>query len=234
MASSKSSASSSSSLIVLRVRTQIGTWRLTNVKQSDTFALLRSRVEKEHNIDIQGRNFTVTAVSTNSSGIPLIYEDSRTVGQEGLKNGDMIYIQIDETKMGVHESSTGKKQITKDGHIVAQDVASSLKSNGFRPGMLPLRSMKMQWTLNEFVALDEQFVYKVKAPEKGICQLVSLDTGAVNDFQSYLRNFDFRVMRIGFLYGKVIENAKVKVEVIYEPPQETSDISFQLLSDSRA
>eukprot|EP01036_Dinobryon_divergens_P035903 gene35903-46613_t len=123
--------------------------------------------------------------------------------------------------MGVHESSTGKKQITKDGHIVAQDVASSLKSNGFRPGMLPLRSMKMQWTLNEFVALDEQFVYKVKAPEKGICQLVSLDTGAVNDFQSYLRNFDFRVMRIGFLYGKVIENAKVKVEVIYEPPQET-------------
>ena len=69
MASSKSSASSSSSLIVLRVRTQIGTWRLTNVKQSDTFALLRSRVEKEHNIDIQGRNFTVTAVSTSKQKI---------------------------------------------------------------------------------------------------------------------------------------------------------------------
>ena len=66
MASSKSGASSSSSsLIVLRVRTQIGTWRLTNVKHSDTFALLRSRVEKEHNIDIQGHNFTVTAVSTS-------------------------------------------------------------------------------------------------------------------------------------------------------------------------
>ena len=128
----------------------------------------------------------------------MVFENYRTVGQEGLKNGDMIYIQIDDTKMGVHESSTGKKQITKDGHIVAQDVASSLKSNGFRPGMLPLRSMKMQWTLNEFVALDEQFVYKVKAPEKGICQLVSLDTGAVNAFQSYLRNFDFRVMRFRY------------------------------------
>ena len=41
-------------------------------------------------------------------------------------------------------------------------------------------------------------------------------------------------LRIGFLYGTIIENAKVKVEVIYEPPQETTDISFQLLSDSRA
>lgn len=110
----------------------------------------------------------------------------------------MIFLNIDESKMGVHEASTGKKQITKDGHIIAQDIESSLKSSGFRPGMLPLRSMKMQWTLNEFVALDEQFVYKVKAPEKGICQLVSLDKGSVNDFQSYLRNFDFRVMRLHF------------------------------------
>ena len=64
MASNKSSGSSSSNNpIVLRVRSQIGTWRLANVHLTDTFAHLRSRVEKEHNIDIQGRNFTVTAAS---------------------------------------------------------------------------------------------------------------------------------------------------------------------------
>ncbi len=62
-------------------------------------------------------------------------------------------------------------------------------------GMLPLRSMKMQWTLNEFVSLDEQFQYKIKAPEKGICKLASIDSTAIEEFQNYMRNFDFRIMR---------------------------------------
>jgi hypothetical protein len=164
----------------------------------------------------------------------LKFNDRATVHEAGLSNGDMIYLNIDETKMGVHEASSGKKLITKDGSIVAQDIQSTLKSTGFRPGMLPLRSMKMHWTLNEFIALDEQFVYKIKAPEKGICQLVSVDTGSIKDFQSYLRNFDFQVMRVGFLYGQIVDNSKLKVEVIYEPPQESTDISFQLLPDPKA
>jgi len=63
---------------------------------------------------------------------------------------------------------------------------------------------------------------------------VSVDTSSINDFQSYLRNFDFRIMRIGFLYGRIIDNKKVKAEVIYEPPQEATDISFQLLPDPKA
>ena len=53
----------------------------------------------------------------------------------------------------------------------------------------------MQWTLNEFVSLDEQFQYKIKAPEKGICKLASIDSTAVAEFQNYMRTFDFRVMR---------------------------------------
>ena len=131
------------------------------------------------------------------------FNDKATVGEAGLKNGDLIYIAIDETKMGIHESSSGKKQITKEGHIVAQDIQKSLNQSGFRPGMLPLRSMKMHWTLNEFVALDEQFVYKVKAPEKGICEIVSVDTSSINDFQSYLRNYDFQIMRLVYSFSSL-------------------------------
>ncbi len=55
-----------------------------------------------------------------------------------------------------------------------------------------------------------------------------------NSFPNWILYYSLFLLRIGFLYGKIIENAKVKVEVIYEPPQETTDISFQLLSDSGA
>ena len=55
-----------------------------------------------------------------------------------------------------------------------------------------------------------------------------------NSFPNWILCYSLFLLRIGFLYGKIIENAKVKVEVIYEPPQETTDISFQLLSDSGA
>jgi hypothetical protein len=40
-------------------------------------------------------------------------------------------------------------------------------------------------------------------------------------------------IRVGFLYGKFNEDKTVKVELIYEPPQETTDTSFTILPDSR-
>ena len=69
MSKFKSSSSSASNGIVLRVRTQIGTWRLLDVKNSDTFADLRARVEKEHKIDLEGRPFTVTAASQSNRNL---------------------------------------------------------------------------------------------------------------------------------------------------------------------
>ena len=41
--------------MILRVRTQLGTWRLTNVQGNDTMAMLRERLEKEHHSDLMGR-----------------------------------------------------------------------------------------------------------------------------------------------------------------------------------
>ncbi len=176
--------------IVLRVRTQIGTWRISDVNpNTDTFSSLISRLGKEHNIDLTNRSFTVDPAGTNSYPSAMLIRDAK------ISNGHMLYLEIDESKMGVHESSSGKKQITKDGHIVSQDIHSALKSTGFRPGMLPLRSMKMQWTLNEFIALDEQFEFKIKAQEKSNCKLLSIDAASIKDFQNYMRNFDFQVMR---------------------------------------
>lgn len=175
--------------IVLRVRSQIGTWRLTDVNVSDTFEMLMIRLEQEHKVVLKGKSFSIDPSGTN------YFSNTMTVREAKIPNGHMLYLAIDVDKIGVHEASNGKKQITKDGHIVSQDISYALKSTGFRPGMLPLRSMKMQWTLNEFIALDEQFEFKIKAQEKSICKLCSINSSSIQDFQNYMRNFDFRVMR---------------------------------------
>jgi len=58
----------------------------------------------------------------------------------GLRNGDMIYVSIDEHKTGVHEAAQASgKCITKDGNIIAREYSQVVEKNGFRPGMMPLR-----------------------------------------------------------------------------------------------
>jgi nuclear protein localization family protein 4 len=175
--------------IVIRVRTKVGTWRVADVALSDTFADLRKRIEEEHHADLQGEAFTSDPAGTQT------FSDNMTVGQAKLTNGHMIYAMVDESKVGAHEKTTRQKTIRKDGTIVNQDISTVFNSSGFRPGMLPLRNMKMHWTLNEFISLDEQFQYKIKSPDTGMCKLVSVDKASVENFQNYMRHFDFRVMR---------------------------------------
>ncbi len=216
------------SKIVIRIRTQIGTWRLSDVSLSDTVDRLRQRLSAEHKVDMEDRNFFFDAKCTDP--LPC----GATVSELRLQNGHMLYTTVDAEKTGIHEASATGKKITKEGNIVAQDIESVFNSKGFRPGMQPLSSMKKHWTLGEYVALDEQFEYNLKAEKEFHFEIVSVDKSAINSFQMYVRNFDFRIMRVGYLYGRVLEDKTVKVECIYEPPQDTTDTSFTLLSDPKA
>jgi hypothetical protein len=107
----------------------------------------------------------------------------------------MIYIQVDEEISGIHESSQTGRFITKDGNIVAQSYDESANKVGFRPGMMALRDIKKQWTLREFESLDSQFVYKIKKAESPVCKIVSLDQSSLDNFQLYMRNFNFQRVR---------------------------------------
>merc|ERR1712226_1749884 len=119
----------------------------------------------------------------------------------------------------------GKRSIGKDGTI--QMVHNTENKNGFRQGMMALRDMKMSWTLNDFIALDSQYEFKIQRQEEAICKGVSLDTSSVADFQNYMRRFNFARQRCGYLYGTFLNDDdsknKVKVEAIYEPPQDVDE-----------
>ena len=187
---------------------------------------LRQRLEMENRTDLEGRPFTSDPGGTQ----PLA--DYLTVGVAKLVNGAMIYAMVDEAKT-VFRDVAVSKVITKDGSIVQQESVDD--GRGFRRGMPALRDMKMQWTMNEFVAMDEQFVYKFKKPDKAFCTMASLEKSAIEDFQNYMMSYDYRKMRVGYLYGTFCEDDNsVKVECIYEPPQETTDVGFALLGDPMA
>jgi hypothetical protein len=48
------------------------------------------------------------------------------------------------------------KKIAADGTIVNKSHEEVAKERGFRPGLMSLRSMRMKWTLTDFLALDAQ------------------------------------------------------------------------------
>ncbi len=213
----------------LRVRTQVGLWRLQDVNGDDTIESLMKRIESEYHTDLSNRCLYKDELYTRK------LNDELTIDDLNLKHGDLIYLNVDENKTNVTSKSTGGKTITKDGNIIAKEFTDVARDTGFRPGMLPLRSMKMHWTLNEFVELDDQFTFnfeKMKERRQGHCTNAKCPTDVFTDFTNYVYNFNFERTRIGLIYGKFGEKNDVKMECIYEPPQDTTDTSFELLEDS--
>ena len=80
-------------------------------------------------------------------------------------------------------------------------------------GMMALKSLKLQWTLNDFVSLDEQFVYKIKSCDASFCSKVTMDEACINNFIRFMQVYDFKRTRMGYLYGNFGEDNSVNVEV---------------------
>lgn len=216
--------------LILRIRTQLGTWRLKDVNPNDTFAIIRARIEREHTTDLTGRPITSDIEGNHP------FPETMTIAGAGLVNGSMIFVLVDETKTGVHEAAqSSAKRIAKDGSIVAQDYSSLSNSQGFRPGMMSLRSIKKQWTLSQFIQLDEQFVFRLTATKPAYCKLASTDSKSMEEFSAFARSLDFRRMRVGYLYGTFNEATfSTNVDFIYEPPQDCTDRTFTILEDPAA
>lgn len=100
--------------MIIRVRTQLGTWKVRDVNAEDTIGDLKDRVSKEHKTDLQGREFT------SQPGGSIVIPQHLTISQAGLGNGDQLYLQVDEERTGVHEEGTTGKVINKEGNIVAK------------------------------------------------------------------------------------------------------------------
>jgi len=162
--------------MLLRVRSKVGTWRVEGVGPELTVAALRSRVLAEHGVTPHpSQVFSLDPAGARVMG------DEQTVGMLGLQNGDMVHLAIREEDCA-HEAG---KKIAADGSIVNKTHLEASRERGFRPGMMSLRSMKMHWTLTDFVELDAQFEYKIKAQknEDPWCTKAIMEPACGDDFQ---------------------------------------------------
>jgi len=241
--------------MIIRVRSNVGVWRVEGLDQATSTGetiLVEIAKTRPHVSYEKPLSRDPACQQPLDLGMSLM--------SQSLKHGSMIHCRVDPSTCatadaplstaGENESGTGvpqdisnmKRIIDKDGQIKlvpSNEIRSSTDDRGFRRGMMPLRDIKMAWTLNEFVAMDSQFEFKIKRQEQAVCSQVSLDSPSIQNFQSYLQRFQFARKRFAFLYGRYEASddsgaKKTIVEAIYEPPQEPdSDAAegFEQLED---
>mmetsp|Transcript_12717 Transcript_12717/g.26720 ORF Transcript_12717/g.26720 Transcript_12717/m.26720 type:complete len:446 (-) Transcript_12717:155-1492(-) len=217
--------------ILVRVRSQLGMWRVSNVDPHDACGVLMKRIDVEHNVPVHQQQLSTDPAGSN------VIDPSMPLAKVGVsRSGDMLYLKIDSTASALvngPEMPTGKK-IAADGSIVTMTFEESTADAGFRPGMPRLRDLKNNWTLTDFLEMDDKFVYKIKKQDEAMCTSVTMDHASAGAFTQYLSSFGWRQQRVGYLYGTFEEDNSVLVHAVYEPPQECTAESFELLEDPRA
>ncbi len=236
--------------MLLRIRSNVGVWRVDGLDDmTSTISDIMARVTTTRPHVVYEKPLSFDPPCNQ----PL--DTSKTLSEQGLKHGAMIHCRVDastcvdvsakqaaqddENPEAVEQKQSStcmRRVIDKDGSIklVHSDAPIVAEDRGFRSGMLPLRDIKKHWTLNEFVAMDEQYIFKMKRQPEAFSNGVTLDSPSVGDFQAYLRRFNFSRSRCGYLYGKFLEDNTAQVEAIYEPPQEADPEAaegFVLLED---
>ncbi|KAF0690137.1 Aste57867_18462 [Aphanomyces stellatus] len=211
--------------MLLRLRSKAGTWRVPDLSSASTILDVKKWVEHEHAITVDRQQ--ISRDPKGGASLP----NSTTLKSLQVGHGDMLFLDFDGEAI-----STGgavHRKINADGSLTHATYDTRLEKTGFRPGMKALRDMKMHWTLGEFMEMDSEFEFKIKAQKKAHCDAVRLDSASCNGFQSYLRQFAFQQCRCGWLYGTVSEGT-VTVECIYEPPQEGNLYGFEVHDDPYA
>lgn len=221
--------------MILRVRTNLGQWRVELDEVSCTVADIRTQIAATRPFLQYTKDLSLDPACTQTLNDP-----NASISSLGLKHGSMIYCQVDEStaavvsnaenkdpenssttpiaavmeKISSATNTTGnskyfKRIIQSDGTIqlVHDPNHATSSDNAFRKGMMPLRDIKMAWTLAEFNAMDNQFTFRISAQKERWVgsEGVSIEQSEADSFQSYLRQFAFQRQRFGYLYGKFVD-----------------------------
>ena len=228
--------------MIIRIRTNIGVWRVEDLDPSTATtadvltSITKTRphvvYEKQLSSDPKCENLLDTTKLLSSQGLghgSMIYckVDASTcaeniVAADSADGSSAMDISSSTEKVGSAASATNsgggntKRIIDKDGSIklVHAEGPSQNSDKGFRKGQLALRDMKMAWTLQEFTAMNDKYDFKIKRQDSSFVGKggLHLESSAVNDFQSYLRRFQFQQQRFGYLYGKFVDDEDEEVK----------------------
>lgn len=210
--------------MIIRVRTNLGVWRIEDLDASTaTTADVLAGIARTR----PGVVYEKPLSSDPRCDRPL--GSATPLSSQGLGHGSMIHCRVDASTCaentvdnassdappeggGGAAAAAGntRRVIAEDGSIRlvhAEGPSASGSDRGFRKGQLALRDMKMAWTLQEFTAMDDKYNFKIKRQDASFVGSggVHLESSAVDDFQSYLRRFQFQQQRFGYLYGRFVD-----------------------------
>ncbi|XP_024373871.1 NPL4-like protein 2 isoform X1 [Physcomitrium patens] len=96
------------------------------------------------------------------------------------------------------------------------------------PQVTPFGAFGRKMTVEDLIARQ----IRIERQEKSHCSALSFDREAANAFQLYVHeSLAFSIKRGGIMYGSVNEAGEIKVDVIYEPPQQGSEEGLLLMRD---
>ncbi|XP_077240586.1 NPL4-like protein 2 [Tasmannia lanceolata] len=96
------------------------------------------------------------------------------------------------------------------------------------PRVSPAGSFGRKMTMDDLIARQ----MRVTRQESPHCDSVSFDRDAANQFQHYVNEtLAFAVKRGGFMYGTLESDGRVRVDFIYEPPQQGSEENLVFFRD---
>lgn len=178
--------------MIIRLRSRDGLERI-EVKDDATVGDLKHAIEQKLNIPYEDVFLSKDAALLTAKDLaPFkdLKELRATLKSKGVQHGDLLYLL----------------------YHFEREVEPVYKKSAFES-----RRFGEHTTMAAISAKQT----RIERQDKAHVESVSFDRSAADVFQSYIKAaLAFSIKRGGLLYGSVDESKNVKVEVIYEPPQE--------------
>jgi len=206
--------------MLIRLQTKDGTKRL-EVDDKCSLLDLRTKIEQEFKIP-------VTQQQLSARGPPKAElksaDNGKTITALGFQHGELLLLSytghIEDQTAPVKTAIVGGNVTTvADKPTLPEDDA--LKSLG---------EIKRHWKMEEFMARNAMLEFQIQNQKQAHTAKVSIPSAAGDNFTRFLQSGQFLQKRFAHLYGFVNDDM-VEVEVIYEPPQETTVEEYTLLED---
>jgi len=209
-------------MITLRVRTKDGMERL-KVEATVTLAAVRELVSTQLGVPLEeqliSRSEQTGPVAKKGAAFSPA-DDSSQLATLGLGNGAMIFLdyQVARDNQAQYVETDPFKTLVKDGELRQQG--------------------KEQWRLSEFLDYRGTKEFVLEAPPEPRTKFVEVDPGASQMLMNFMIGSDFMCKRVGYLYGKWVEDAEgqlgVQVHAIFEPKQDSTAKDLVLVEDEDA
>jgi len=165
------------------------------VDDGSTVGGLQRKIQEQLAIPLRSQILSMNQellVSKQPDQFEDLQDATLTLASLGIKNGSMVYLWYD----------------------MERDVEPAYKKSEFEK-----RPFGSHMNVDQLMAKQT----RIERQEEAKISSVSFDRNAANAFQAYSMNvLGFSIKRAGLLYGTVDEEGCVRVDAVYEPPQQGS------------